>query len=78
MRVTTDEIEIRGKEVKTSKSGNDYILVRAEDETGKIYELCDKNTDRLETYTKGKTCQLVLDIQIGKFTNIEIIKVLDK
>lgn len=77
MKVTTEEVEIRGKELKTSKSGNEYILVRAEDETGKIHELCDKNADRLDTYTKGKTCQLVLDIQMGKFTNIEIIKVLD-
>jgi len=77
MRVTTDEMEIRGKEVKTSKNGNEYILVRAEDEAGITYELCDKTLDHLDSYTKGKTCHLVLDITIGKFTNIEIKKILD-
>jgi hypothetical protein len=48
MRVTTDEMEIRGKEVKVSKTGNEYILVRAEDETGLTYELCDKNVSNLD------------------------------
>lgn len=37
MRAKSDEMEIRGKEVKTSKTGKDYIIVRAEDETGKLY-----------------------------------------
>lgn len=77
MRVTTDEMEIRGKEVKVSKTGNEYILVRAEDETGLTYELCDKNVSNLDKYTKGKTCHLVLDITMGKFTNIEIKNILD-
>lgn len=77
MRVTTDEMEIRGKEQKTSKSGNEYIVVRAEDETGLTYELCDKNVSNFDKYTKGKTCRLVLDITMGKFTNIEIKNILD-
>lgn len=73
MRVTTDAIEIRGKEVKVSKKNTEYLIVRAEDETGKIYELCDRNMDRKDEYTKGLDCRLVLDIQMGKYTNIEIV-----
>lgn len=77
MRVTTDEIEIRGKEVKTSKQGKDYIIVRAEDDTGKITELCDHDMTRLNEYTKGRTCRLILDLQISKYTNISVVGIVE-
>lgn len=74
MRAISDEVEIRGKEVKTSKAGKDYIIVRAEDETGKLYELCDHNATRVDEYSKGRTCKLILDIDFGKsWTNVSII-----
>lgn len=73
MRVITEEVEIRGKELKVSKKNTEYIVVRAEDETGKVTELCDRNIDRKDLYKKGLECRLVLDIQIGKYTNIEIV-----
>ena len=74
MRVTTDAMEIRGKEVKTSKAGKEYIIVRAEDDAGKLYELCDHNTARVDEYSKGRTCKLTLDIDFGKsWTNVSII-----
>ena len=44
MIVKTELMEVRGKEEKTSQKGNPYIIVRAEDETGKLVELCDKDT----------------------------------
>lgn len=77
MRATTETIEIRGKEVKTSKVGKDYIIIRAEDETGKITELCDHNVERLDEYRKGRTCRLVLDLAIGKYTNISVVGIVD-
>lgn len=77
MRVTTDEMEIRGKEVKTSKAGKDYIIVRAEDETGKLYELCDRNMARLDEYRKGRTCKLILDIEVTGYKNTAIVGIVD-
>lgn len=72
-------MEIRGKETKISKAGKEYIVVRAEDETGLTYELCDKNIDNFERYKKGKACRLILDLTINKqFTNINIFKILDQ
>jgi len=76
MILTTELMEIRGKERKTSKQGNEYIVVRAEDEAGKLYELCDKHVDRFDSYTKGLSCKLRLDLEIGKYTNIEIVDVI--
>lgn len=82
MRVITEEMEIRGKEVKTSKQGNEYILVRAEDETGKTTELCDKTMSRLSEYTKGRTCRLIIEVEILKVngqnkTNLTIVGISD-
>ena len=77
MRAITDEIEIRGKEIKTSKVGKEYIIIRAEDETGKITELCDHNVERVDEYTKGRTCRLILDITIGKYINISVVGIVD-
>ena len=76
MIVTTEAMEIRGKEKKTSKAGSEYLIVRAEDDTGKVTELCDKDISRYDAYKKGLECKLVLDIEIGKYTNISIVDVL--
>lgn len=78
MRVTSDEMEIRGKEVRPSKTGNEYIIVRAEDDAGKMYELCDKTMSRLDEYRKGRTCRLIINVDMlvvnGKHvTNLTIV-----
>lgn len=73
MRVITELMEIRGKERKISKADKEYLIVRAEDETGRVYELCDRNANRFDTYKKGSEMRLILDIQMGKYTNIEIV-----
>lgn len=65
-------MEVRGKETKTSKVGNQYIIVRAEDETGKLIELCDKEMTRLDYYQKGVQGYFSLLIDLGRYTNIEI------
>lgn len=77
MRVTTDVIEIRGREVKTSQQGKDYIIVRFEDETGKTYEVCDHNTARLDEYSKGRECKLILNITMDKWRNVSIIGIVE-
>ena len=76
MIVTTETMEIRGKEKKTSKKDKEYIVVRAEDEAGKLYELCDKDISNFDAYKKGLECKMKLDIEIGKYTNISIVDVL--
>lgn len=76
MIVTTEAMEIRGKEKKTSKAGNEYLIIRAEDETGKVTELCDKDVSNFNAYKKGLECKLKLEIEIGKYTNISIVDVL--
>lgn len=65
-------MEVRGKETKTSKVGNEYIIVRAEDETGKLIELCDKDMTRLDYYKKGVQGYFLLLLDLGRYTNIEI------
>lgn len=71
--------EIRGKEKKTSKTGNEYIIVRAEDERGISNELCDRNLDNFDFYQRGKQAIFYLHITTGKYTNIAVddVKILD-
>lgn len=65
MRVSATNLEIRGKEVKTSqKTGNEYIIARVEDDTGKSYEFIDRDMDHFEYYKKGRTADFVLDLEI--------------
>lgn len=73
MKAIINDIEIRGHEVKANKNGEPYIIVRFEDETGKAYELVDKDMDRQEYYKRGKIGTLTVDISIGKYTTIRII-----
>ena len=76
MIVTTETLEIQKKKKKTSKKDKEYIVVRAEDEAGKLYELCDKDVTNFDAYKKGLECKMKLDIEIGKYTNISIVEVL--
>lgn len=50
----SQRLEIRGKEKKTSKYDNDYLMIRCENiETGKAYEIFDPNVDNYEYYKRG-------------------------
>lgn len=73
MRLAMINAEIRGCEQKTNKKGEDYLVVRVEDETGKAEELCDKDLSRKDFYKRGTQGDLVLDVQVGKYTTIRII-----
>ena len=74
MKAVVQKALIRGHEVKTNKSGGQYVLVRYEDETGKPETLVDKELDRAQYYTRDKVMDLYLDIDQGRnFTTIRII-----
>lgn len=70
---TIEAVEIRGKEKKTSKTGNDYLIVRAEDDTGKTYEIIDRDLSRMDEYRKGRQVRLTLYIDLGRYKNVEIV-----
>lgn len=69
------EAEIRGKEKKVSAKGNEYIVVRTEDERGVNNELCDRDMDNFDHYKKGQNAVFYLHIESGKYTNVNIDKV---
>lgn len=74
MKAVVKNALIRGHEVKTNKNGGQYVLVRYEDETGKPETLVDKEIERADFYTRDKTMDLYINIDIGRnFTNIRII-----
>ncbi|MDM8202798.1 hypothetical protein QUW03_00230 [Faecalicoccus acidiformans] len=75
MIVEAKNLEIRGVEKRTSKKSNEeYLIVRVEDETGKAYELLDRDAENISTYKRGIECDLTLDLRLGKYTNVSIVK----
>lgn len=68
-------LEIRGVEKRTSKkSDGEYLIVRVEDETGRAYELLDRDVENMSAYKRGVECNLTLDLRLGKYTNVSIVK----
>ncbi|OUN59240.1 hypothetical protein [Faecalitalea cylindroides] len=75
MIVETKNLEIRGVEKRTSKkSEEEYLIVRVEDETGRAYELLDRDVENMSIYKRGVECDLTLDLRLGKYTNVSIVK----
>ena len=75
MIVEARNLEIRGVEKRTSKKSNDeYLIVRVEDETGRSYELLDRDAENMSHYKRGVECDLTLDLRLGKYTNVSIVK----
>lgn len=75
MIVEAKNLEIRGVEKRTSKkSEEEYLIVRVEDETGRAYELLDRDVENMSAYKRGVECNLTLDLQLGKYTNVSIVK----
>lgn len=72
MKAIIENINIRGCEPKENKNGEPYLLVRFEDETGKAYELVDKDMERQQFYKRNTDGTLTVDISIGKYTSIRI------
>lgn len=75
MIVEANNLEIRGVEKRTSKkSEEEYLIVRVEDETGRAYELLDRDVENMSAYKRGVECNLTLDFRLGKYTNVSIVK----
>lgn len=75
MIVEAKNLEIRGVEKRTSKkSDGEYLIVRVEDETGRAYELLDRDVENMSVYRRGVECDLTLDLRLGKYTNVSIVK----
>ena len=73
MKAIIENVNIRGHEVKTNKNGEPYVIVRFEDETGKAYELVDKDVERADFYKRNTDMELTVTIDIGKYTTIRIV-----
>lgn len=75
MIVEAKNLEIRGVEKRTSKkSEEEYLIVCVEDETGRAYELLDRDVENMSIYKRGVECDLTLDLRLGKYTNVSIVK----
>ena len=64
--------EVRGVEKKRSKKGNDYLVVKIDDETGERSELMDKDISREEYYKRGTVGDFTIKLDISKFANVEV------
>lgn len=77
MMINTNAIiknmNIRGVEKKTSRAGKEYAIVRAEDETGRLQELCDRDAERWSYYKRDTVMDITVHISVGRFTSIEIV-----
>jgi len=74
MRCNIPNVNIRGREEKTNKNGDPYLLVRFEDETGKPQELVDKMMERKTAYVRDTMGTLHIDIDIkSKWHNVRIV-----
>lgn len=67
MIVKIENIEIRGHEVKESKKdGKPYMIVRFEDETGRSYEILDRDMDNQPYYKRGTVGDIYADLTMTK------------
>ena len=67
-----ENLEIRGKEIKTGKAG-DYALVRLDAPSGERLEFIDRDADRFDYYERGKLCDLTIKVtNTPKYTNFVI------
>lgn len=80
MKLTAKNYEIRGSEVKESQAtGNPYIAIRVEDETGEQGMLVDHNMDNASYYKRGTIADFVLDLRISKkFTSLSVAQLIIK
>lgn len=73
VKAKIENANIRGCEKRQNKKGEDYLLVRFEDETGAPCEMVDKEIDRQQYYKRNTDMDLYIDIDMGRFTTIRII-----
>lgn len=64
--------EVRGVERKTSSKGNEYLVVRVDDERGERSELLDRDVDNEQYYKRGTFGDFLLHITIAKYAKCEV------
>lgn len=62
MKAMIKNLEVRGYEEKESQKGNKYLIVRAEDTTGKLYEFYEPDYERKEYYKRGQEVNMTIDL----------------
>lgn len=70
--VTLKNAEVRGVERKTSSKGNEYLIVRVDDERGERSELLDRDLDNEQYYKRGTFGDFLLHITMAKFAKCEV------
>ena len=77
MKLIGLNLEVRSAEVKTStKTGNQYILLRVEYERGAWGNLIDRNMDNAPCYKKGVFADFTLDyIHTKTYASLSVIDV---
>lgn len=77
MRAVIHSANIRGVEPKKNKKGEDYLLVRfEEDGTGKPCTVIDKDMGRKASYVRDAVVDIEIDIDEGRnFTTIRVMDV---
>ena len=70
--VTLKNAEVRGVERKTSNKGNEYLVVRIDDERGERSELLDRDLDNEKYYKRGTFGDFLLNISIAKYAKCEV------
>lgn len=70
---TIENIEVRGCEKKTSKAGKDYLIIHVDDEQGNRSDFMDRDLEREEFYKRGTVGNLKVRLDIGKYSNIEVL-----
>lgn len=72
INVTLKNAEVRGVERKTSNKGNEYLVVRIDDERGERSELLDRDVDNEKYYKRGTFGDFMLHITIAKYAKCEV------
>lgn len=72
INVILKNAEVRGVERKTSNKGNEYLVVRIDDERGERSELLDRDVDNEKYYKRGTFGDFLLNVSIAKYAKCEI------
>ena len=70
--VTLKNAEVRGVERKISSKGNEYLVVRVDDERGERSELLDRDLDNEQYYKRGTFGDFLLHVSIAKYAKCEV------
>lgn len=76
IKVTAKNLEVRGCEKRTGKTGNKYLIVRIEDpndNTGAKMDIIDRNLEHENDYQKGLRGDFIFDLTIRRFKDISIV-----